>query len=742
MIPLRHIIFWLAAMPLCCWAAVPMAAQETTARPESGLQYMPLVFTVEVDPEWYINPFDTTDIEVLGIFRGPSGADQIVPGFWMQPYEDRCAPPCLTEDLQPAGEPVWQVRFTPHEAGDWAYTLQVQDGGLIASVEDGTFTVLESDVPGFIRSGPQERYFVRSTGEAYFPLGHNLKWTWDARGGLGAYRVWLRDLAASGGNYARVFVDVPWSIGLDWAGPAGDYTGDQQAAARLDLLLDLAAAEGIALQLVLLWHQSLNYYSPPPVNIPQNPPRPDVSADWDNHPYNNLNGGPLSGPGVFFSDDRARELFRQRLRYAAARWGYSTAIFAWELVDAIDRVANYNAAAANDWLRSMASYLRRVDPHGHLITVGVSSLEPAVAENPLLDFTQTAFYQRLPVEDPVEQVPAVLRTLRHGWDARPVPTLMSAFSLNPWFEPTAADPAGLHFQQTLWAAVMSGAAGATGGDWWDSYILPQGLSRYYRPLADFASGVDWPRLNLRPAPSALLLADGGYLPLRVNDFVRQFLVAPSHSAVPLDLTGDGLLPGAESFSAYLYGQVFNNQLNRPQAFRLHVPMDTYLEVGVRSVSADVGAQLLVQVNGVDAGDLRLAPGTRNVALRVPLTAGEHLVVLDNIGDDWLELDYIEVGALVTPARVLTLRDAEAGVALAWLQHRGHTWEQGSDLPEALAAAYRLDGLPPGNYRVEVWNPLTGEVLGEIIVPVLADGVLVVELPPFNTQLAMNISRRD
>jgi hypothetical protein len=125
---------------------------------------------------------------------------------------------------------------------------------------------------------------------------------------------------------------------------------------------------------------------------------------------------------------------------------------------------------------------------------------------------------------------------------------------------------------------------------------------------------------------------------------------------------------------------------------------------------------------------------------VPLTAGERRVTLDNTGEDWLELDWLEVARLAAPARVLTLQDSKAGVALAWLQHRDYTWDKAATSPQPIQGQYRLDNMPSGRYRAELWEPLSGAVLGEEIVNVNADGVLRLDLLPLDKMLALRLFR--
>ena len=577
-----------------------------------------MTFPVAVDATLYTNPFDSDDIEVLGIFQSPSGKQLVISGFWMQPYQDQCQTPCKVEDLQPVGDPIWQVRFTPQEVGDWSYNLQVRDGVNMLPLIEGKFTVTPSDQPGFIHVGTNKRYFQFDNGEPYFPIGHNIKWSWDAVGGLYVYRDWLKSLSESGGNYARVYIDVPWFIGLEWTAPVGDYRNAQVEAARLDAVLDMAAEYGVYLQLVVLWHQALAVYTGTPVNVPDTFARPDMNADWDNNPYNLTYGGPIGGPSVFFYNDQAQQLFQRRLRYMVARWGYSPNVFAWELIDEIDRTGDYNPETTDNWLTNTASYMKQIDQQRHLITAGSADFRPDVASNPLLDFTSAQFYQRRPIETVGDQSTLAVDMVRANLEANPLPTMVTAYSLSPWFEPTAEDPQGIHFQNSLWAAVMAGAGGGAASDWWDTYVIPQGLERYYAPLAAFANGVDWPNLNLQSAEAGLVSDDlTAYQPVRVSHFNRQFGVSPA-DVVPRTITPDGVFPDLSSQSSYLYGQTYNTQFSQAEIYHVTASVQSYLEIGIRRVSTQAGARLTVTVDGQRAIDLAFSADSHNLSARVPL----------------------------------------------------------------------------------------------------------------------------
>lgn len=747
----KQSLFYLMLVFLVLMLAVPATSgQEVTPdvgstelEPPSELAlYEPIVLRMEIDPATYSNPFDPSDIELVAIFESPSGQQITMPGFWLQPYQDLCEASCIMENLQPVGDAEWQVRFTPTEVGTWTYTLQARDDGAALSTQHGEFTVVPSSLPGFIRVAPNGRYFQYDNGTPYFVIGPNLNWSWEGAGGLEAYERWFDALSQSGGNYARLIIDVPWFVGLEWDA-AGDYRGNQLQAARLDYILEMAQARGIALQLVLLWHQSLRQYIEPPVLLPTEPGRPDTSADWNDNPYNGNNGGPLASVGFFYSDETAKNLFRRRLRYIVSRWGYSPQVFAWEIVDEIDRAGDADPNVKNQWLIEMASYLRQIDPHQHLITAGSNEYRESLIANPLLDFTQARFFQSLPIESTAEQESATLEILRRNLRLNDAPSLLTAFSLNRWYEPTENDPSGVHFQNSLWAMALAGAAGGGVSAWGDTYIMAEGFEQYYAPLAAFASGVDWGTLHLRPAEAGLLTrGERSYLPVRVDNFNRRFR-DPVGDVATRTITADGVFPALDQIPSYLYGQVYNSTLNHVQTYTVAAPVDSYLEIGIRAVSDLSFARLVIIVDDRMAAEMALQQNTRGSSVRVPLSAGEHTIVLMNTGEDWLEMAYIEVGNLIAPARVLTLRDSASGVALAWLQHRDYTWDKvAADVERTpLTFTYRLDQMPSGVYQVEIWNPITGAVMGEEMVRVGADGVLRVDLLPLTDQLALRAFRQ-
>lgn len=730
--------------PLAAQEPSPLSSGTVTPVPGSG----PAPVRVYNRLEWSVNipftpdnPYDPAEADVFGIFTAPDGRELVMPGFWMQPMAQTCEEDCAIEVLEPAGEPGWRIRFAPDTAGQWTYRFQVRrQGGLATTVDSGSFEVQSGPGPGFVRIAENSRYFRFDDQSAYFPIGHNLAWSWDGAGGVFAYDRWLRNLAANGGNYARLYIDTPWFIGFEWQPPVGDYTAAQDDFWRLDFILQRAEELGIYLDVVVLWHQALANYGGTPVLPPAQPRRADTSADWRRNPYNVINGGPLTSTTGFFTETRARELFQQRLRYLVARWGYSTHIFAWDLLSDADRVLGYSPEIVLPWLEEMSAYLRAIDPYNHLITIGSAEAPLELLDAPGIDFGQVRFYQRRPLVDPVDQVLSVSRLISDARLRTARPVMLTEFSLSPWYEPAEEDPTGVHVRDTLWASVMAGAAGPGASWWWDTYLEPLELAEIYRPLAQFAAGIPWPVLRLEPAQTQLLSdRPADYLPLRVDGYDRRFLAPDLPELGPHTLTTDGPSPGVGLLSGFLYGQTYNNQQRTSHRYILNAPVNTVLTVGVGSVSRQAKARLVVALDGSTAVEVELAAGTTGATVSVPLPAGRHDLELRNDGDDWLQIEYVTIAHYVPPLRALALADSDAGLLLAWFQNRAYNWQTVDSAPP-VGQVFRavVEGMPAGEYRLEYWDPFTGQVIGEerVLVRPEDGGQLAFDLLPIAQTLAV------
>ena len=108
----------------------------------------------------YVNPF--LDVDVTAAFTGPDGEALNILAFW-------------------DGEGTWRVRVALTAIGEWHYSTSATDGNP-DFVSEGSVTCVpyegELDIykHGFLKMGPQNRYFTYADGTPFFWLG-DTHWT-------------------------------------------------------------------------------------------------------------------------------------------------------------------------------------------------------------------------------------------------------------------------------------------------------------------------------------------------------------------------------------------------------------------------------------------------------------------------------------------------------------------------------------------------------------------------------------
>jgi hypothetical protein len=492
------------------------------------------------------NPFDPAEIDVQAVFVDPSGQARRAIGFWYQAYEraqvgDR-------ERLTPVGAPHFRVRFSPDAEGAWRWWWEVRTPAGATRSKPRALEVRPSTRRGFLRRSPHDdRYLAFDDGTAYFAVGENLGW-YDARGSF-AYDHWLAQLSAQGANYARLWMPS-WAMGIEWSDTGlGDYGARLDRAWQLDQVLATAERHRIQLMLSLQNHGAFST---------------TANSEWAGNPYNAANGGPLARPGDFFTDPTARALFKRRLRYVVARWGWSTALLAWELWNEAELVDRYQSPASVAWHREMADWLRALDPHDHLVTTSFafSLVDLAVWRDAGLDFTQLHFYSTFERGGrPVTIAPNIADDVVGFTAARraevALPVLFAELGVDARgpAETRASDPEGIGVHDGLWAGVVSGGLGTAMTWWWDNLIDLE-PDRYYPmfgSVARFVRGVAFDRAGFAPldgeATSAArpLVVHGLVGPDRllawVKDYAHQWFRPDAPEIADGQLRLSGLAPG-------------------------------------------------------------------------------------------------------------------------------------------------------------------------------------------------------
>ncbi len=728
-----------------------LRANETTV--PSGSKFE---LTFEAGGPWS-DPFDPEQVAVDCLVERPDGSSFSVPAFYYQGYtREEIAG---REHLAPLGVPCWKARLTPTEVGVYHYHLRLVAGKDSIESAPGSFTcTANGGGHGFIRvSTVNPHYFQWQDGRPFFAVGEDMLCPSSA--GTYAMDHWLTRLAHAGGNLIRTWwcyggtdLEDTWSTKSRRS--AGRY--DLESAWRADQILDLAQCLGVEVMPTIEAQQYLR-----------------KGVWWERFSYNRANGGPLAEPADFFTSAAAARLFRARLRYIVARWSYSPAIFSWMFWNEVDSCNNYDPATVSAWHRSMARYLRSIDPNHHLIDSNFGNLDgrKEVDDLPEMSFVATNLYTQF------DEASASLWAARFMSGRRAKPYLLAEFGLGHYGRWAQNDPTGIALHNGLWGCAFGGAAGGAMAWEWDDWVDQQNLYHLYTPFADFMRGVpfnrhQWKRVDV----GALDYRSGEHAPYYANVFFEgfstnyQFNTCPQPLPDVFRITPEGTVDGQKCFNAALAPR----KAPRPESAAAR--NNAAVPVGGSSVTLLItmprDGKLIVQVPRLAGGEHPILVVTVDgqVALRkelerknphatwdyfgqfpVPLAAGSHRVTISNArpatADNYWS-DRLTVAFELTDYRLRHGPNLECvglqsdACILLWLRNPEFTWlyarlgRKPVTQPEGLL---HLQQVPDGEYQVTWIDTLTGAVLRRDQVRA-RDGRMVLVTPPVARSAAAKLIR--
>ncbi|CAN5429037.1 hypothetical protein BH10CHL1_BH10CHL1_49300 [soil metagenome] len=449
-------------------AVLPKAATtlRLTASQTKANLYSPIEMQIETNGR-VANPFDPAQIDLQVRFTSATSKTVVAPAFWYQDF--------YTKTLQPKGAPLWRVRFTPNEAGTWRAQAELAQPKLVS--QPLNFDVAPSSTTrGFIRINAQNpHYFAFDQGASnqfYFPIGLNIAWSnQQGQGVLQDYEHWLDQLSQNGGNIARVWM-AAWSFGIEWNDTGlGNYTQRQQQAWLLDQVFKMAEKHQVYILLTLLNH---------------GPFSTSVNPEWDDNPYNAANGGMLKTPEEFATNPQAKAYFKRRLRYIAARWGYSPNLFAWEWWNEVNWTPLADDALLGPWISEMTKELQKFDPYHHLVSTSYANgANTKLWQMPELSFSQQHDYTG---HDPILEFKTAFDDITKTAPNKPL--LMAEHGFSPADGDSSLAFEQMHLHNGIWAAPFIGYAGTGMYWWWDTLFDKNKLWTEFKGIADFMQGED------------------------------------------------------------------------------------------------------------------------------------------------------------------------------------------------------------------------------------------------------------
>lgn len=718
----------------------PLSIQGVTPVSSSVPRYGCAEFRIDLQGT-YTNAFDPDDIQVNGQFTAPDGKSITVPAFYFRDYSRRIEGG--GEKMTPIGKPEWRLRFAPVQLGHYTVRVIARDkSGKQVRWQPVSFECTKSTSQGFVRRSPDDwRYFQFDSGKAYVPIGANVCWGKDTTD----YDRWLPRYGTAGCSYFRVWLGPGWTmLGLEHTGDGfGLGRLDLQHAWRLDYVLDLAQKQGLYVMLCMDSYNELRRKAEGGYGC------------WEDMPHCAANGGPLGEPREFWTNPTMLRIYRNKLRYLVARYGWNSHVLSWEFWNEVDIVSRdaFKTKEVAKWHADMSDYLRSIDPWKHLQTTSFASSagKPEIDKLPQIDYTQTHAYGLH------DGAPELVSWLAKKLDYKK-PSYVGEFGADAGGPDRKVDPNGILLHDGMWSTLMSGSAGTAMLWWWDNHIDPGNLYYHFSGISSFAKGIDFPREGFKQITNASFT----YASPKTEIPFRDLMISgpatwePSEANEPttLKISADGDVAVAGEVAGILHGNVNHINLHNPLTFETDLPHPTRIRISVKGVSGFGGAHLIGVMDNTAILDKPMPdinpPGKHDTLnhydgeYTVDVPAGQHVSKVENIGTDWMLVSYVVERAERKTAPDIRLYGMRGkGISLIWVQNSLHNYNRihatGHDPDPIPPTVLTIPDWPQGDYRVRFWDTYKGSETGTESVAVGAKG-LELNLPAIPKDIALRIEK--
>jgi hypothetical protein len=713
-----------------CKEALALSAQA----PDTVPLYGKCEISVTLAGTWN-NPYDPDEIALDAEVTTASGRTYTQPGFFMVPQRHEQEG---HEDIMlPSGQGQWKVRLAATEPGPLRVTLTARDrsGKSEFKLPHALAVVADKQAKGFVRvSKADAHYLAHDSGAGFVPIGHNVP-IYQSSNDMSVKDI-LEKMAANGENWNRWWLSKS-GLGLEWESRLGWYR--QAQAAKLDALLDDAERLGLYYQLCMDTHQ-------------------DFREDgWKSNPFNVTQGGPCKTAGEWFTNETARTLYRKRLRYTVARWGYSPHVLCWEFGNEFEGWADTKQESIIAWHREMAPVLAALDPYDHLISTSWWSKTGPEAcwQLPEMAMVQTHSYANNDLNVALETHAYCLTQ----WAGFQKPHLFAEFGIRSHNFSAESDPTGRGIHNAAWAAVASGCCGMPMPWWHENYIEPKNLYFHFQAIRNFVTGLPFgteawrqvavtaPAAVTQPARTsqrdAVVLTRSGFRKPAANVFA---------------VSAEGVVSNADEVLSLLHGGGHRDLVNPPVfevtypsagAFIMHV--DKVSNSGLLKIFVDDQLALEKPLpcgegqgkSSKYVAQWKLWESVYDTDITVPVKAGAHRIRVENHGKDWVAVTrYVFTGCRARERHeVVCYALAAPSAAVVWIQNGDSTWvnhaQHANEIRPFPAAAYTLDGFTTGEYAVTWWETWKGTPQRRETVRAL-NGKLTLNPGPIVTDVAAQI----
>lgn len=297
--------------------------------PNNATVFMPVEVQIQATGKWR-NPYDSAEVSVSARVVGSRDVAADVPAFWLEEYE------WSDGQWKASGKSGWRLRFAPWNTGGYSLFLRGFDldgpGELPKVSLDVRAAAKDTEPPayGFVEPAEGRPAFTVSRKEVFVPVGVYLN-------SLPSTPPEIRRLVAAVHASGANLMSVPlYTDG--WALEPQLLSYDQQAAYRLDVLLEAAQEQGLRVLLRLEGGAQAGGGLPPSLRA-----------------YETEAGGACKTLGDFWTSLRTRQVYKKKLRYLIARNAWRSSLLGIQFFDGV--------APPSWWLDEMAQLVYELHPY-------------------------------------------------------------------------------------------------------------------------------------------------------------------------------------------------------------------------------------------------------------------------------------------------------------------------------------------------------------------------------------------
>jgi hypothetical protein len=710
----------------CHSSPVPVISRVVYQKePVGAWQKFEITFKLDAN---YGNPFDPDDINVEGHFIYPDGRTVTIPAFFYDRYEpvnDKTTNTYLSTCYEKMNESGWKIRFSSGMTGDYKFYITAKDSkGQVDKTGFMPFEITTSGSKGYVRvSKANPRYFENSAdGSLFYGSGTNIHAVIGTREEDPAKQNFEYYFNKAKGNCSSTRIWICHWRWLEWAPDpeqpkSHTYGGvnfyNQALSSNLDRIFSMA--EDINLRIQLTLEDNEEHDQGAKYNC------------WGFNPYNIKNGGPVATSEAYWTSKEVRQLYKKKLRYIAARWGYSTSMWSlnqWndmsnptpEQVDYSKELHDYVHTVFDGWRPIIfgSNFGHGVDRYMDYAMFGKSkeTSKPGV--------TQECYY-----------------TANIGW-------FNSAL------------------QDQLWEGLMLGNAIRMV---WPHWMVDEANSwPVFKSILNFVSDVPLNKKKWNPARVNMVSSGPveGKIFQKVievkgyGDIPSSGIKAPQNLFYVSNNESSQFLEGFAAGSGWqghmLYGEK-NGPLRNPPTFVINAPEGGSMLIRVKVVAAGTH-RLVSEING-KSGPCREWNYRENTEVKgkskeeeylsIPLNKGENRISIDCEGPDFIRIGWIYFildtadpnGSLAVSGLVSENQDD----AIVYVKNQTYTELYYTILgkePAALSPVLlEVPGLKDGKYNVVFYDPSTGNYAGTLLIE-SANGRLMCPVKKIEKDVAIKI----